>query len=50
MDRKHFDDEHLAFGEAFRAFVDKRIVPNFLDWERDGITPREVFAAAGESA
>jgi alkylation response protein AidB-like acyl-CoA dehydrogenase len=49
VDRKHFDDEHIAFGEAFRAFVDKAIVPNYLDWERAGITPREVFTEAGRS-
>ena len=49
MDRKHYDDDHLAFGEAFRAFAEKEIVPNFLEWERAGISPREVFAAAGRS-
>jgi alkylation response protein AidB-like acyl-CoA dehydrogenase len=49
VDRKHFDDEHIAFGEAFRAFVDKAIVPNYLDWERAGIAPREVFTEAGRS-
>ncbi|MGI8677884.1 MAG: acyl-CoA dehydrogenase family protein [Jatrophihabitans sp.] len=49
MDRKHFDDDHLAFAEAFRAFVDKSIVPEYLDYERDGITPRGVFAEAGRS-
>jgi alkylation response protein AidB-like acyl-CoA dehydrogenase len=49
MDRKHFDADHLAFGDAFRAFVDKEIVPHYLDFERAGITPREVFAAAGRS-
>jgi alkylation response protein AidB-like acyl-CoA dehydrogenase len=47
MDRKHYDDDHRAFGEAFRAFVDKVIVPNYLDWELAGITPREVFREAG---
>ncbi|HEY2296572.1 MAG TPA: acyl-CoA dehydrogenase family protein [Jatrophihabitans sp.] len=47
MDRKHFGDDHLAFADAFRAFADKEIVPHFLEWERDGISPREVFAAAG---
>jgi alkylation response protein AidB-like acyl-CoA dehydrogenase len=47
LDRKHYEDEHLAFGEAFRAFAEKSIVPNFLDWERAGITPREVFQEAG---
>jgi alkylation response protein AidB-like acyl-CoA dehydrogenase len=49
MDRKHFDAEHLAFAEAFRAFADKQLVPHYLDWERAGITPREVFAEAGRS-
>jgi alkylation response protein AidB-like acyl-CoA dehydrogenase len=47
LDRKHFDADHLAFAEAFRAFVDKSLVPNYLDWERAGITPREIFAEAG---
>ncbi|MDQ6850518.1 MAG: acyl-CoA dehydrogenase family protein [Actinomycetota bacterium] len=49
MDRKHYDEEHIAFGDAFRAFVDKAIVPNYLDWERAGISPREVFTEAGKS-
>jgi alkylation response protein AidB-like acyl-CoA dehydrogenase len=47
MDRRHFDADHLAFAAAFRAFVDKRIAPHYLDWERAGITPREVFTEAG---
>ena len=49
MDRLHFDADHQAFGEAFRAFVDKSVVPDFLEFERAGITPREVFAEAGRS-
>ncbi len=49
MDRKHYDDDHLAFGDAFRAFADKTIVPNYLDWEDAGITPREIFRDAGNS-
>jgi alkylation response protein AidB-like acyl-CoA dehydrogenase len=48
MDRKHYDAEHLAFGEAFRAFADKVVVPNYLDWEKAGISPREVFQEAGK--
>ncbi|MEO9109581.1 MAG: acyl-CoA dehydrogenase family protein [Jatrophihabitantaceae bacterium] len=47
MDRKHFDADHLAFAEAFRAFADKAIVPNYMEWERAGITPREIFLEAG---
>ncbi|WP_375480165.1 acyl-CoA dehydrogenase family protein [uncultured Jatrophihabitans sp.] len=49
MDRKHFDDDHRAFGEAFRAFADKSIVPDYLEFEKAGITPREVFLEAGRS-
>ena len=49
MDRKHYDDDHRAFGEAFRAFADKELVPNYLEWERVGIAPREIFAEAGRS-
>jgi long-chain-acyl-CoA dehydrogenase len=48
MDRKHYESEHEAFGEAYRAFVDKVIVPNYLDWEREGIMPREIFQEAGK--
>ena len=49
MQRKHYDAEHDAFAEAFRAFADKVIVPNYMDWERAGMTPREVFTEAGKS-
>ncbi|MFN2560095.1 MAG: acyl-CoA dehydrogenase family protein [Jatrophihabitans sp.] len=49
MDRKHYDEDHLAFGDAFRAFVDKTIVPNYVEWEAAGITPRDVFREAGAS-
>jgi alkylation response protein AidB-like acyl-CoA dehydrogenase len=49
MDRKHYDDEHLAFADAFATFVEKEITPNFSEFERAGITPREVFTAAGRS-
>ena len=49
MDRKHFDDEHRAFADAFRAFADKHLVPQFPEWERAGITPREAFVEAGRS-
>ena len=49
MDRRHYDDDHLAFGEAFRAFADKQIVPHYYAWESEGITPREIFVEAGRS-
>jgi alkylation response protein AidB-like acyl-CoA dehydrogenase len=49
MQRNHFEPEHEAFAQAFRAFVDKAIVPNYLDWEKAGIAPREIFTEAGRS-
>ena len=48
MDRKHYETEHVAFGEAFRAFAEKSIVPHYPDYEKAGITPREVFLEAGK--
>src|SRR6266571_159603 len=47
MQRRHYEPEHEAFADAARSFLDKEVVPHYLDWERDGITPRDVFAAAG---
>jgi alkylation response protein AidB-like acyl-CoA dehydrogenase len=49
MQRKHYGADHEAFAEAFRAFADKAIVPNYMEWERAGITPRDVFTEAGKS-
>jgi alkylation response protein AidB-like acyl-CoA dehydrogenase len=47
MRRQLFDDEHEAFRDSFRRFLEKEVVPQHDQWERDGIVPREVFAAAG---
>jgi alkylation response protein AidB-like acyl-CoA dehydrogenase len=48
VDRKHYETEHVAFGEAFRAFAEKVIAPHYLEYEHAGITPREVFQEAGK--
>src|SRR4051812_4914085 len=47
MRRQLFDEEHEAFRHSFRRFLEKEVVPHHDRWERDGIVPREVFAAAG---
>lgn len=49
MDRKHYDVEHEAFGAAFRAFAEKVVVPRYDQFQRDGITARDVFQEAGRS-
>ncbi len=45
--RPHFTDDHEAFRSSFASFVAKELTPHYLDWERDGIAPHDVFAAAG---
>jgi alkylation response protein AidB-like acyl-CoA dehydrogenase len=47
VDRTLYDDDHEQFRQAVRAFIAKEISPHYLDWEDAGLTPREVFAAAG---
>ena len=49
MHRKHYEPEHIAFAEAVRAFIDKEMVPNFLEWEQIGSAPRELFQVAGQN-
>ena len=48
MRRDLFDEEHELFRRSFRRWLDKEVVPHYLEWEDAQIVPREVFAAAGE--
>ncbi|MFE6921978.1 acyl-CoA dehydrogenase family protein [Nocardia sp. NPDC057663] len=48
MRREMFTPDHEAFRELVRGFVEKRIVPNYADWERAGRMPREIFTEMGE--
>jgi alkylation response protein AidB-like acyl-CoA dehydrogenase len=47
MYRKHYAPEQSTFAEAVRAFIDKEMVPDFLEWEQSGTVPRELFQVAG---
>jgi alkylation response protein AidB-like acyl-CoA dehydrogenase len=47
MQRKHYDQDQLAFGDAVRTFISKEITPDYLQWEAAGLAPRELFTAAG---
>jgi alkylation response protein AidB-like acyl-CoA dehydrogenase len=46
--RTLFEAEHDAFRESFAAWVSKEVSPHYTDWERDGLTPREMFTSAGK--
>ncbi len=44
-----FEDEHLAFGESVKQFIDRHIAPNFDDWEKNKIVDRSLFLEAGKA-
>ena len=45
--RSLFTDEHEAFRASFAAWLAKEVTPHYPDWERDAMTPREMYASAG---
>lgn len=47
MERTIFTDEHDAFREMARTFMEKEIAPHHDQWEEEGIVPREVWEKAG---
>jgi alkylation response protein AidB-like acyl-CoA dehydrogenase len=48
MRRILFEPEHEAFRDSARTFIAKQMTPSYPEWERAGIVPRELFAAAGQ--
>jgi alkylation response protein AidB-like acyl-CoA dehydrogenase len=49
MQRKHYDEDQLAFGDSVRTFIAKEMQPDYLAWEKAGLAPRELFSAAGSN-
>jgi alkylation response protein AidB-like acyl-CoA dehydrogenase len=47
VQRDLFDDDHEQLRASFRAWLDKEVTPHREEWDRAGLVPREVFAAAG---
>lgn len=45
--RELFSEEHEAFRETVRRFIEKEIAPYHTQWEHDGIVPRELWRKAG---
>ncbi|MFI7667766.1 acyl-CoA dehydrogenase family protein [Nocardia sp. NPDC049526] len=48
MRRDIFTEDHEAFRQLAREFIDKEVVPHYPDWERAGQMPREIFGRMGE--
>ena len=47
MRRDLFTDDHEAFRQLARDFVEKEVVPHYPEWEKTGRMPREVFKQMG---
>ncbi len=47
--RPVFREDHELYREQVRRFIAERIAPHYAQWERDGITPRALWRAAGEA-
>jgi alkylation response protein AidB-like acyl-CoA dehydrogenase len=44
--RTIFETEHRDYRESVRRFLAAEVVPHHVQWEREGIVPRELFAKA----
>jgi alkylation response protein AidB-like acyl-CoA dehydrogenase len=48
MKRNIFGPDHDMFRDSFRRFIAKEMLPHAEQWEKDGITSREIWTRAGE--
>ncbi|NVI92865.1 acyl-CoA dehydrogenase family protein [Actinomadura sp. BRA 177] len=48
MRRTVFNEDHEAFRDTIRAFIEAEVVPVYEDWENAGHPPREFYAKLGE--
>jgi acyl-CoA dehydrogenase len=43
-----YDADHDAFRTLARSFFEREVVPNYSQWESDGMVPRDLYRKAGE--
>ncbi len=48
MRRTVFNEDHEAFRDTIRAFIEAEVVPVYEDWENAGHPPREFYTKLGE--
>ncbi|AKE00086.1 acyl-CoA dehydrogenase [Rhodococcus erythropolis] len=48
MQRTVFDQEHEDFRTVIRTFIESEVTPNFSDWERTGMVPRDFYRQLGK--
>lgn len=49
MSRRHYEEDHDMFRDAFRSFLQNEVVPHQDEWRKNGVVSREVWLAAGEN-
>jgi alkylation response protein AidB-like acyl-CoA dehydrogenase len=47
VDRDIFEPEHDAYRDSVRRFVESELQPRHMQWEKDGIVPRDAWLGAG---
>jgi acyl-CoA dehydrogenase len=48
MIRNHYTEEHEAFRDSFRRFLEQEVVPNRARYREAGMVPRDVYSRMGE--
>ncbi|MFI0239067.1 acyl-CoA dehydrogenase family protein [Streptomyces sp. NPDC016845] len=48
MRRTVFNEDHEAFRETLRAFIEAEVVPHYDEWFQQGVVPRELYAKMAE--
>ncbi|MFC5187391.1 acyl-CoA dehydrogenase family protein [Actinomadura harenae] len=48
MRRTLYNEDHEAFRETIRAFIDAEVAPRYEDWENAGHPPRDFYNQLGE--
>ncbi|HQA07859.1 MAG TPA: acyl-CoA dehydrogenase family protein [Syntrophomonadaceae bacterium] len=43
-----FTAEHEMFRKSFRSFLEKEIVPQYAEWEKNGIVDRDAYRKMGK--
>ena len=47
IDRTLFSEEHTAYRDSLRRFLEAEVVPHHADWEEQGFVDREIWTKAG---
>ncbi len=48
LDPPYYNDEHRAWRDSLRRFVDQRLLPNVASWDEAGAVPRELHREVAE--